>query len=220
MARPRVFEVEVAVQTATLMFWKNGYEQTSVADLISEMGITPPSFYFAFESKDSLFRRVVAHYDAKYLGFVGTALEQPTARGVAEAILYGCADLYANPSNPRGCLILNCSLPSSESSVQVRQELFSERKARKAKLRKRFQTARASGDLPADSDPEELARFVYTMVWGIAAEAQSGASRRDLYRIVERAMKAWPSEVSEPVRRMKSDAPRRLGKHERTGAQS
>jgi AcrR family transcriptional regulator len=193
MARPRVFEVDKAVQAATLMFWKNGYEQTSVADLVSEMGITPPSFYFAFESKDALFRRVVAHYDDRYLGFVDAALEQPTARGVAEAILYGCADLYTNPSNPRGCLIMNCSLPSSDSTVKVRQELSEERKTRRAKLRKRFQEARTRGDLPTDSDPEELARFVYTMVWGIATEAQSGASKRNLYRVIERALTAWPS---------------------------
>jgi AcrR family transcriptional regulator len=193
MARPRVFEVELAVQTATLMFWKNGYEQTSVADLVEEMGITPPSFYFAFGSKDDLFRRVVKHYATQYLGFVNAALEQPTARGVAEAMLHGCVDLYTSPLNPRGCLILNCSLPSSDSTVQVRQELSTERKARKAKLRRRLQQFRDSGDLPANSDPEELARFIYTMVWGIATEAQSGASRRDLYRIVERAMKAWPA---------------------------
>ena len=33
MARPRVFDIEKAVETATVLFWKNGYEQTSVADL-------------------------------------------------------------------------------------------------------------------------------------------------------------------------------------------
>lgn len=193
MARPRVFDVDEAIQTATIMFWKNGYEQTSVADLVEEMGITPPSFYFAFESKDGLFRKVVEHYAATYLGFMDAALRQPTARAVAETMLYSCADVYSSPSNPRGCLILNCSLPSSESTVQVRQEIASQRKARRAKLRKRFQEAKASKDLPPDTDPEELARFVLAVRWGIAMEAQCGASKRDLYRIVARAMRAWPT---------------------------
>jgi AcrR family transcriptional regulator len=192
MARPRVFDIEKAVQTATVMFWKNGYEQTSLSNLTEEMGITPPSFYFAFESKDGLFRKVVKHYVATYLGFMAEAFRQPTARGVAETMLYGCADVYSNPSNPRGCLIMNCSLPSSETAVQVRQELASERKARRAKLKRRFQEAIASGDLPRDSDPEELARYVMGIGWGLAVEAQSGASKRDLYRIVARAMQAWP----------------------------
>ncbi|AEU36958.1 TetR/AcrR family transcriptional regulator [Granulicella mallensis] len=193
MARPRVFDIEKAIQTATVMFWKNGYEQTSLANLTEEMGITPPSFYFAFESKDGLFRKVVKHYVTTYLGFMAEAFRQPTARGVAETMLYGCADVYSNPANPRGCLIMNCSLPSSETAVQVRQELASERKARRAKLKRHFQAAIASGDLPRDSDPEELARYVMSIGWGLAVEAQSGASKRDLYRIVARAMQAWPT---------------------------
>src|ERR1700755_3137438 len=179
MARPRVFDVDEAVQTATVMFWKNGYEQTSVADLTEEIGMRPPSFYFAFESKDGLVRKVVEHYAKTYLGFMDAAFRQPTARGVAETMLYGCADVFSNPSNPRGCLILNCSLPSSESTVQVRQELAAQRKVCRARLRKRFQEAKASGDLPQDSDPEELTRYVLTVRWGIAMEAQSGASKRD-----------------------------------------
>src|ERR1700722_20111626 len=178
MARPRVFDIEMAVQTATVMFWKHGYEQTSVAVLTEEMGITPPSFYFAFESKDRLFRKVIEHYAATYLGFMENAFRQPTARGVAETMLYGCADVYSNPSNPPGCLIMNCSLPSAESTVQVRQELAIQRKARRAKLKRRFQEAKASGDLPPDSDPEELARYVMSIGWGLAVEAQSGASKR------------------------------------------
>ena len=87
---------------------------------------------------------------------------------------------------------MNCSLPSSETTVQVRQELATQRKARREKLKRRFQKAKASGDLPPDSDPEELARFVMSIGWGLAVEAQSGASKRDLYRIVARAMQAWP----------------------------
>jgi AcrR family transcriptional regulator len=191
MARPRILDIEKAVQTATVMFWKNGYEQTSVADLTEEMGITPPSFYFAFDSKDGLFRRVIEHYATTYLGFMEEAFRQPTARGVAETMLYGCADVYSNTSTPRGCLIMNCSLPSSETTVEVRQELATRRKARRLKLKRRFQEAKASGDLPRNSDPEELARFVMSIGWGLAVEAQSGASKRDLYRIVARAMQAW-----------------------------
>jgi AcrR family transcriptional regulator len=193
MARPRVFDIETAVHTATVMFWKNGYEQTSVANLTEEMGITPPSFYFAFESKDGLFRKVVEHYATTYHGFMENAFRQPTARGFAETMLYGCADVYSNPSNPPGCLILNCSLPSSDTTVQIRQELATLRKARRAKLKRRFQEAKASGDLPSDSDPEELARYVMSIGYGLAVEAQSGASKRDLYRIVARAMQAWPT---------------------------
>ena len=58
MARTRVFEVDQAIEIATDMFWRNGYERTSLSDLTTAMGITPPSFYFAFGSKEGLFRKV------------------------------------------------------------------------------------------------------------------------------------------------------------------
>jgi AcrR family transcriptional regulator len=198
MGRLRTFDIEKAIDIATELFWKKGYEQTSVADLTEDMGIAPPSFYSAFESKDGLFRKVIHHYTTKYLGFMEDAFRQPTARGVAETMLYGCADVYSDPANPGGCLLMNSSLPSLETTVGVRQELATQRKARRTRLRKRFQEAKASGDLPSDADPEELARFVMSIGWGLAVDAQSGASKRDLYRTVARAMRAWPSRRNGP----------------------
>ena len=193
MARPRVFDIEKAVETATDLFWKNGYEQTSLANLTRAMGITPPSFYFAFKSKDSLFWKVIEHYQATYLGYMEEALRQPTARGVAEYVLYGCADTYTEPSHPRGCLIVNCSLPCSDDAIEVRRELAKRGRTRHVKLRRRFQEAKSSGDLPSNSDPDELARFILIVRWGMAIAAQSGASRKDLHRTVVRAMQAWPT---------------------------
>jgi AcrR family transcriptional regulator len=193
MARPRVFDIEKAVETATDLFWKNGYEHTSLANLTQTMGITPPSFYFAFKSKDSLFWKVIEHYQATYLGYMEEALRQPTARGVAEYVLYGCADTYTEPSHPRGCLIVNCSLPCSDDAIEVRRELAKRGRTRHVKLRRRFQEAKSSGDLPSNSDPDELARFILVVRWGMAIAAQSGASRKDLHRTVVRAMQAWPT---------------------------
>ncbi len=193
MARPRVLDIEKAVRTATDLFWKNGYEQTTLTSLTHAMGTTPPSFYFAFESKDGLFRRVIGHYQATYLGFIDQALLEPTARSVAEATLYGSADTYTDSSHPRGCLIVNCSLPYSEDAIEVRRGLAKLRQARRAKLRRRFQQAIDAGDLPMDSYPGELARFVMVVGWGLAIDAQSGATRRDLHRTVAMAMKAWPA---------------------------
>ena len=193
MARPRVFDIEKAVETATVLFWKNGYEQTSLADLTQAMGITPPSFYFAFKSKDSLFWKVIEHYQATYLRYMEEALRQPTARGVAEHVLYGSADTYAGASHPRGCLIVNCSLPCSDDAIEIRRELAQRGRARQAKLRKRLQEAKSSGDLPSDSDPDELARFILVVRWGMAMDSQSGANRKDLHRTVARAMRAWPT---------------------------
>jgi AcrR family transcriptional regulator len=191
MGRPRQFDVETAVETATDFFWRHGYEGTSLSDLTAAIGITPPSFYFAFRSKEELFRLVVERYFAIHRDRVEVACQEPTARAVAARMFCGYADVITNPAHPPGCLGLNSALPCSLENP-VRNWLADLRKQLRLKLRKRFIAARASGDLPSDSDPDALARLVVTVAWGMAVEAQSGATRKDLHTTIEAALTAWP----------------------------
>ena len=193
MAKPRVLDIDKAIIVATDLFWRHGYEQTSLADLTSAMAITPPSFYFAFGSKEGLFNRVLEHYARTRLSYAEAALNEPTARGVAEQTLLRLADLYTDPAHPPGCLVVNNALPCEGETTAVRRGLADLRQARRTRLRDRFMQAQAAGDLPANCDPDELAGFIQVTGWGMAFAAQSGASREDLHRTVSRALKAWPS---------------------------
>jgi AcrR family transcriptional regulator len=193
MARARVLDIDRAIDMATNLFWQNGYERTSLADLTEAMGITPPSFYFAFRSKLGLFKRVLALYQSMQMAYTEEALQKLTARSVVEHLLYRKADALTDPARPPGCLAVNCSLSCSESDDSPRHELAAMRDMNCARLRERFEKAKACGDLPTASDPDELAWFVQVIGWGMAIAARSGASRDDLYRTVARALKAWPS---------------------------
>lgn len=194
MGRPREFDIERALDTAGELFWRKGYERTSLSDLTESIGITPPSFYFAFKSKEALFKQVVDRYQSGHLGFLNEALNQTTPLAVAERVLYGLADAYTSKSHPPGCLVLNSSLPCSDDAEDsVRHDLAELRNASRIELRKRFKRFKSDGKLPADADPDALAGYVWTVAWGMAVEAQSGASRRDLYRTVKLALKSWPA---------------------------
>ena len=193
MARTRVFEIDRAIEIATDLFWRNGYERTSLAELTNAMGIAPPSFYFAFGSKEGLFKRVLEQYMRSRLSYAEDALNQPTARGVAEQTLLRLADLFTDPKYPPGCLAVNCSLPCNDDTTPLRNELAGLRDARRQRLRERLKRAQATGDLPADCDPDQLAGFILVVGWGMALAAQSGATRDDLHRTVATALKAWPS---------------------------
>jgi AcrR family transcriptional regulator len=192
MARTRVFEIDGAIDIATDLFWRTGYEGTSLTDLTNAMGITPPSFYHAFGSKEGLFKRVLERYMRNRLSYAEDALNQPTSRGVAEQTLLRLADLYTDPKCPPGCLAVNSSFPCNDDSPPLRHELAGLREARRVRLRERLERAQAAGDLPADCDPDQLAEFVFVVGWGLALAAQSGATRDDLHRTVAIALKAWP----------------------------
>src|SRR6266566_654746 len=124
--------------------------------------------------------------------YVGEALKQPTARTVTEKLLRGAAELLTDPHHPSGCLMVQAALVCGEASDCIRKELVSRRLAGEAAVRRRFKRAIAEGDLPADSNPADLARYVVTISQGMAVQAASGASREQLRRVVGAAMRAWP----------------------------
>src|SRR5687767_3693461 len=86
---PREFCVDEALAAALQVFWSKGYEGTSLTALTEAMGITRPSLYAAFGNKEPLFRKALDLYQREKLAYVGRALGQPTARGVAEVLLRG-----------------------------------------------------------------------------------------------------------------------------------
>ena len=64
--RPRAFDMDKALDARARLFWRKGYEGTSIADLTEAMGINPPSLYAAFGGKEALFRQALDRYEAKH----------------------------------------------------------------------------------------------------------------------------------------------------------
>jgi AcrR family transcriptional regulator len=193
MARPREFDIDEAIAKATTLFWHNGYDRTSLADLTRTIGCNPPSFYFAFGSKDGLFRMVLDRYYETYLGAAEEALKEPTSRRVAEAMLTRLADIYTDPTHPRGCLAVKCAMSGSRNAESLEKRQTELRAIRRGRLRHRFEEAIAAGDLPLNTDAEELAQYVLVLGAGMACDVEAGASRMQLHRLIARAMNAWPS---------------------------
>jgi AcrR family transcriptional regulator len=190
--RPRAFDVNQALDRALQVFWRQGYEGSSLADLTQAMGINPPSLYAAFGNKVSLFRETLDRYVEGPAAYTRTALDAPTARAVAERLLQGAIDLLSDKRHPRGCLLVQGALACGETAEEVRHELIARRLAGQAAIRKRFQRAKREGDLPAGADPADLARYISTVLEGMAIEAAGGASREQLQRLAELTLRAWP----------------------------
>lgn len=191
--RPREFDPDEALDRALELFWRQGYEGTSLSDLTEAMGITRPSLYAAFGNKEDLFRRAVDRYAEGPAAYFRQALEAPTARAVAERLLRDAAGLRGDPCRPAGCLLVQGALSCGDAADPVRQELIARRAASQAALRERFERAQAEGDLPAHCDPADLARYVAAVIYGMAVLAAGGAGCEDLRGVAEVALRAWPT---------------------------
>jgi AcrR family transcriptional regulator len=191
--RPREFDRDKALDKALHAFWKNGYEGTSLSELTEAMGINRPSLYAAFGSKEELFRSALDRYAETGPGFMQRkALDEPTAYAVVTSLLKCHAEGLTDPKHPPGCLVVQGALICGDAAESVKEELRARRAAAEAALRERLERAKAEGDLPPDSNPTALARYIATVEQGMAVQATSGASREDLLAVADMAMGAWP----------------------------
>lgn len=192
LGRPRAFDIDQALERALRVFWEKGYEGSSLSDLTEAMGINRPSLYAAFGNKEALFRKALDRYVARTTVLVRDAVNQPTAYGVAERLLGSAADMVTNPDDPRGCLTVRGALSSSQEADPIRLELALRRSEGEALIRKRFEQSKRDGQLPPGANPADLARYLATVYQGMSVQAAGGATRGQLRRVAETALRAWP----------------------------
>jgi AcrR family transcriptional regulator len=191
--RPREFNTEEALDHALKVFWAKGYEGASLPDLTEAMGINRPSLYAAFGNKEELFRKALDRYTEEAKKKRDEILSEPKVRVAMEKMLYGIADGSACPKSPRGCLLVQGALSCGDAAQSVKMELAQRRAQGEAAIRRRFEKALAEGDLPSSASAADLARFITTVMQGMAVQSASGASAEDLRAVAFWALKAIPS---------------------------
>jgi AcrR family transcriptional regulator len=204
--RPRGFDPDAALDAAIDTFWRHGYESTGLADLTTAMHISRPALYRAFGDKAQLFRAALERYISRNMAYVDAALARPTAREVAEAFLTGNAEAVTTPGRPAGCLSVQAMVTDEANAFFL---LAANRKTIQDRLAVRFRQAVRDGDLPADEDPDDLARFLITLTTGFAIRAADGEPRHALLALARRSLAVFPASDRGLLHR---DAPHSLGK--------
>lgn len=195
--RPRSFDRQQALCAALRVFREHGYEGTSMTDLQAALGgLSPPSIYAAFGSKEQLFKEATDLYVATIRAAAERAMaEATTAQEAVEAILRSAVIASTESGEPRGCLLVQGAITCSESSDSVQRYLHDLRTESHRAMLKRLKAAVASGELPADANVQALAQFYMTFAHGVSIQARDGASRASLMAAVDCAMAAWDSLV-------------------------
>lgn len=189
--RPRGFDRDAALDRAIRLFWRKGYEATSVRDLSEELGIGQPSLYNAFGGKRALFDEAVAVYVHGYGGFIDAALEEePTAVLAMRRILTEAPARYTRRGLPRGCLVTSGDAGTDDGDV--RASLSGMRKEKTKQLRRKIEADITTGRLPEDTDAAGLAGYVQAVLAGLVQRARDGAARRELESTASIAIAALP----------------------------
>lgn len=167
-----------------------------MSDLTEALGITRASLYAAFGSKEGLFRRVMDRYEARAGAYRIAADKASTVLETVHLLLNGPVELHSNRKNPPGCLGVQGALACGLQSEAIRSDLASRRAHGEAAIRHRLQRAAKEGDLAADEDPADLARYLSALIYGMAVLAAGGATRKELQGVADVAFRHWPKASS------------------------
>ncbi|GHJ54275.1 TetR family transcriptional regulator [Nonomuraea sp. TT08I-71] len=191
--RPRTFDPDVVLRQALDLFWRRGYEGTSLSDLAQAMGIASASIYACFGSKADLFRQVMQLYGATAGAPPRHALnERPSARAAIHAMLRATADQISRPDAPHYCMLILAAPTGAVENHEVREFLADIRRSQFTAIKDRLVRGVADGDLTAsDADIDAIARYYATVVQGLSVQARDGATRAELETVITCAMAAW-----------------------------
>jgi len=175
--RPRGFDPERAVECATRLFWERGYHDTSVADLGCALGLSAPSLYAAWESKEGLFCRCLEHYwQTVGIRPLEALRDAPT---FGEGIALFLEALSSNPAgSPRGCFLLASVLHASSLPSQARKLIGQLRIRRKRLIVRLVADARERGEIDCRVDVGKFASLLSSFGLAIAVESRAVASPR------------------------------------------
>ncbi|MFK4760111.1 TetR/AcrR family transcriptional regulator [Microbacterium sp. ZW T5_45] len=194
--RKRGFDDQEALQAAMELFWRRGYEGTSITDLTRTLGINPPSLYAAFGSKRDLFEKALQRYMDDRTAQVEMAMAHPTAHEAMLALLTGRAEIFTEPGQPSGCMTVQAGLTSGDPGHEIAGLLSNARERTRRTVLSRLRDAASDGDLPDDADCTVLARFVMATIDGMSIEAASGAPREELISAATLAAHVIPRRTS------------------------
>lgn len=190
--RPLSFDREAALQKAMLVFWRHGYEASSLSELTAAMGVTPPSLYAAFGDKKRLFLEAVRRYMEEPDISEEIIRRAPTAHQAVVDFLTGAAMGCTQKGRPAGCLLSNGSTNCSPASSDVQRTMTRLRARIEKSLEERIRQGLEQGELAASADPAVLAAFFMSVARGMALQAQDGAKRERLLAVASAAAAAWP----------------------------
>ncbi|MGW7317494.1 TetR/AcrR family transcriptional regulator [Streptomyces sp. NPDC054854] len=169
MARTKEFDPDAALQSALELFWRRGYEATSMADLVEHLGIGRASIYATFGNKHELYLKSLDRYnenrDSDLLGELsqpGPAL--PSVRTVVRRF---AAEANSDDRRLKGCFITNTAAELGAHDAAAARRVEASWDHFETLLRSALVRAQAQGELPADRDPRALARMLLVLMQGL-----------------------------------------------------
>jgi len=172
VGRPRSFDEEKVLGRVIDVFWRKGYEGTSVTDLLNATGLHKGSLYQAFGDKHSLFIRALqAYIENMRVNMQRVATEAERAvDGLRAVICHHIDESDLGQGVNAGCMALNSLVENAQHDPEVLQVLGTAYRMRINLLTSLVERAQSEGDLRGDWQPGRIANLIAATEAGILVE--------------------------------------------------
>ncbi|MGQ7957073.1 TetR/AcrR family transcriptional regulator [Pseudomonas sp. SP16.1] len=186
--RPRAFDPEQVLENAMQLFWSQGYEATSLQDLLLATGLSKSSLYESFGNKQSLFEAAFTRYFDSRAKQMRERLEQADSPlgFIRECLLSVLED--ARQSTPRGCMLVNVANEFSTGDPVVQPLIELATRRFRQVFEQAFEQAQDRGELSTIESPAALALYMHCAMSGLRTQTKSAVVQQDLRRVIEFVM--------------------------------
>ncbi|MEU4658382.1 TetR/AcrR family transcriptional regulator [Streptomyces sp. NPDC023723] len=190
MARTKEFDPDAALRAALELFWRRGYEATSMSDLVAHLGIGRGSVYATFGSKHELYLKALEHYERGLLPDLLQDLARPglALPGVRALVRRYAAEATRDGLRERGCFVTNTAAELAPHDPAAARRVERNWDQLETALYSALERARAEGDLPAGRDPRALARMLLVLLQGLRVVGKAAADPARVRDAAEQAL--------------------------------
>jgi AcrR family transcriptional regulator len=188
MARPRSFDPDEALDRARDVFWRKGFQGTSLDDVTAATGLAKPSLYAAFGDKNALFLRVLDRYHQRIVANAERILgEGPSAREAIERWLTGFVPFCSGVRGSRGCLSVNAAADGAANQKEVRDRIEAFNRKLEQLLSRRLRADRAQ--FSDGFDPVSTAHTIMAIYLGLMVMAKDAPDAASVRATLNQAMR-------------------------------
>jgi len=191
MAGVKQFDRADVLDRAMALFWRRGYEATSIRDLVAATGINRGSIYATFGDKKGLFLAVLDHYSETIAKPLIAELGDPEPWRAIERMFGSIILRTSDPRFPRGCLNTNTSLECPGSGDEITRKIAEGFGRQESAIYRVLRRAQRQGSLSSAMDARALARFFMAVAQGLNVVNKAVADPTVLQDIARVAMTAW-----------------------------
>ena len=172
MARTKEFDPDVALGIAVEVFWRLGYEHTSLDALMREMRISKQSLYDTFGDKRTIYFRAMSHYREKTNAALRDLFEREKSVKKGFAKLFQSMIRETRAQHERGCLLMNANLSRSVDDIELKKFLRANQREVEGIFKAAFAEAKDRGENGPEKDPAAMAKFFVATIQGMRALAR------------------------------------------------